>query len=127
MTIELGDVLHDKLRDALGVGRARQHIFLCAGSGKCASTQECEAAWEFLKKRLKELKLSDVHGQVLRSKVACLRVCQQGPIALIYPAGTWYHSAIPANLEKIIQEHVLNGRVVEELVITQAPLPMEHH
>ena len=101
---------------------ARRHIFLCVGGGKCAAVEASEASWAFLKKRLRELGLVDADGGVLRTKAGCLRVCREGPIAVVYPDGTWYRDCTPENLERIVTEHLVGGRPVADLVIASAPL-----
>ena len=105
---------------SIGVPVARRHIFLCAEATtpKCCDAERSIAAWEFLKRRLKELGLSD-QGGILRTKANCLRICEGGPIAVVYPEGAWYGQCDPPALERIIQEHLVEGRVVQEFLITE--------
>jgi (2Fe-2S) ferredoxin len=104
-----------------GIGKIVRHMFVCTGPD-CTTTEQGEATWQYVKRRMKELNLTGPDGPAYRTRCNCLRICIGGPISVVYPEGAWYRHVTPENAERIIQEHVIGGRVVESLCFARNPL-----
>lgn len=131
-----------QIAEALAIPRVQRHIVLCADqtNPKCAPREETNALWRHLKSRLKEMGLASAPpkwqgdmdhdpepvtsgtGSVLRTKADCLRICEQGCIAVVYPEGTWYAGLDIEKLDRVIDEHLVGGTPVDDLVFAVGDL-----
>lgn len=110
----------------LGIGSYRRHILLCTGE-QCCPSDVGTAAWEALKKELKDrgLSLSTGENACYRTKVGCLRVCQSGPIAVVYPEGTWYAQITADRVPELVERHLIQGEPVAEWAFASNPVGQE--
>jgi (2Fe-2S) ferredoxin len=114
----------DQLRavaDKRGLGAYQRHVFLCTGPS-CCVPEVGQAAWDALKQSLNDSGLGSGPRACYRTKVGCLRICCHGPTMLVYPEGTWYHGMTAERIPRFVQEHLVEGRPVEEWIFAHNPL-----
>ena len=105
-----------------GVGGYGRHVFLCTGPD-CCTPEEGAAAWARLKRGVGELNARGAGPTIYRTKVGCLRICEGGPVAVVYPEGRWYAGLDAGALDSVIAEDLREGACVEERLIGENPLP----
>jgi (2Fe-2S) ferredoxin len=112
------------IAESLGIGHYRRHVFLCIGPD-CCTPETGAAAWQALKKELKErnLSLSVGPNACYRTKVQCLRICTNGPILVVYPEGTWYQGMTADRIPRFVGEHLVDGKPVAEWTFAINSLP----
>jgi (2Fe-2S) ferredoxin len=110
------------LVEKLGIGGYQRHVFLCTGP-RCCTPETGLASWEMLKKLLKDKGLLSGRNACYRTKVGCLRICTEGPTMVVYPEGTWYHGMTPERIESFVEQHLVQGKPIEEWVFARNALP----
>jgi (2Fe-2S) ferredoxin len=108
----------------LNIGGYVRHVFLCAGAN-CCTPEVGLAAWEELKKLIKEKELATGEHACYRTKVGCLRICMHGPTMVVYPEGTWYHGMTKERIDQFVQQHLIEGKPIEEWIFARNPLSEE--
>ena len=108
----------------LHIERSRRHVFLCTGPS-CCTPEVGLAAWEALKQKIKDAGLSEGEEICQRTKVGCLRICCQGPTMVVYPEGTWYSGMTADRMDRLVLEHLKEGRPIKEWKFAQKPLESE--
>ena len=109
------------IAEKLNLGGYHRHVFLCAGP-KCCAEEVGLASWETLKRLLKEQNLATGEHACYRTRAACLRVCTEGPTMLVYPEGTWYSGMTADRMLRLVKEHLIEGKPIEEWVFARNPL-----
>lgn len=118
------DETHEQLQAAaqkLDIGHYERHVFLCTGPS-CCTPEVGLAAWEVLKKEIKEKALGGGPHACQRTKVGCLRICCHGPTMLVYPEGTWYHGMTAERIPRFVQEHLVEEKPVKEWIFAENSL-----
>jgi (2Fe-2S) ferredoxin len=105
----------------VGIGSFQRHVFLCTGPN-CCTPETGLAAWEALKKAIKDNGLGSGPNACYRTKVGCLRICCHGPTTVVYPDGTWYHGMSADRIPLFVQQHLVEGKPIREWIFADNPL-----
>ena len=113
----------------MSVQRISHHLLLCATptKAKCCDPNTGLATWNELKRLIKELGLENSdrpEGVVLRSKVDCLRICDKGPILVVWPDGIWYTDVTTEKIEAITHQHIIQHNPVHDWIYKTTSLPL---
>jgi (2Fe-2S) ferredoxin len=110
------DTGHSPIKPA--IGSYKRHVLVCTGP-RCTLQGESQTLFDSLGTAFKAAGLDKGALRVKRTRVACFAACKGGPILCVQPDGVWYYNVTSENLERIVQQHLVEGRPVEDLVFHQ--------
>lgn len=98
-----------------------KHVFFCTNQREdgsaCCNDHGAQKARDYMKAKVKELGIPKLGNKIRINSAGCMDRCEEGPVIVVYPEGTWYTYVDEKDLDEIIEEHLKNGRVVERLRI----------
>jgi len=104
------------------IGPYRRHLLICTGP-RCAQDGQSQALFDSLGDKFKAAGVHEGEMRVKRSRVSCFAACKGGPVMCVQPDGTWYYNVTPANMDRIIAQHLVGGTRVVDLIFHQGPQP----
>lgn len=110
-----------KKAEKLRLSDARYTLVVCMDrkTGKCCCAKSMDEAWKYLKRRCKQWRKDD-QAPILRIKSGCIGVCRSGPIIGVFPDRVWYGACTPDVIDRIFDEHLRRGEIVNDHVIAGA-------
>jgi len=98
-----------------------KHVFFCINQREegenCCGNHDTQKARDYVKSKVKELGISSRQNNIRINTAGCMDRCDDGPVVVVYPEGVWYTFVDEKDLDEIIEEHLMHGRVVERLKI----------
>jgi (2Fe-2S) ferredoxin len=113
-----------EVAEILGISNVTTHFFICIGPDCCSEETGAET-WKAVKAKVKELYPELPKSRIYRTKVGCLRICKQGPIAVSYPQGKWFQGVTPENVGEVLEYLNNGGGEPHPLEFKHHPLPAE--
>ncbi len=98
----------------------KRHLLVCVGP-RCTQDGESQALFDSLGEKLKAAGIDQGEARVKRTRTHCFATCKSGPIVCVQPDGIWYYNVTAANLDRIIDEHLVGGKPVEDLIYHRGP------
>ena len=99
----------------------KRHLLVCVGP-RCTEEGESEELFSMLAEKFKAVGIDSGEMRVKRTRTSCFATCKSGPIICVQPDGIWYYNVTEANLDRIIQQHFVDGVPVEDLIYHRGPV-----